>query len=305
MRMTSFRSVRFDELGLRRALTDRIVPSLAAAMAFLAALAIAGWMGTAVLVRHWETGANSTLTVQVPRAGDPDATGSLTRLNAVHALLVSTPGVTSAETLSDEQLNTLLRPWLGADIKNLSIPVPAVIAVHVTGAGQDLSDLESQMAGKAPGTILDDHAAWAGRLSALAHSLRLYSGLVLLIVTLVTAAVIAMVMRSALAARRNAILVVYQLGATEGYITHRLSNRTAALASIGGAIGGLFALPVVFTLTTLVAPIGGPGSPAGYAAFALLPSQFWLLPVIPPAAASAIGYLTAQITMRRWLRRLP
>ena len=30
-----------------------------------------------------------------------------------------------------QQLNTLLRPWLGADMKKLAIPVPAVIAVHM------------------------------------------------------------------------------------------------------------------------------------------------------------------------------
>ena len=47
--MTSLRPSGFDELGLRRALSDRMLPLLVAAMAFLAALALAGWFGTAAL----------------------------------------------------------------------------------------------------------------------------------------------------------------------------------------------------------------------------------------------------------------
>jgi cell division transport system permease protein len=307
MRITFPRPARFDELGLRRALADRMVPFLVAAMAFLAGLAIAGWMGAAVLTGHWESGAGATLTVQVPRAAEPDATGTGTRLSAVQAALTSAPGVESVKTLSDEELDTLLRPWLGEDMKSLAVPIPAVIAVHMTGGAEGLTTLTSQLAQKAPGTILEDHAAWADRLGALARSLQLCSGLVLLIVAVVTAAVIAAATRSGLATRREAILIVYQLGATDGYIAQRFANRAAALASIGGVVGGLFALPVVFALTALAAPLAGGSAPAptAKAAFAFLPVPLWLLPVILPVVAAIIGYLTTRVTMRRWLRQLP
>jgi cell division transport system permease protein len=43
----TLRPVGFDELGLRRAISDRMLPFLVAAMAFLAALALAGWVGAA------------------------------------------------------------------------------------------------------------------------------------------------------------------------------------------------------------------------------------------------------------------
>ena len=112
MRIVSLGPARFDELGLRRALADRTLLFLAASMAFLAALAVSGWMGAAMLTHHWESGAGSTLTVQVPRGGEPDASGSGTRLNAVQQLLNAAPGVESAKTLSDAQLDALLRPWL-------------------------------------------------------------------------------------------------------------------------------------------------------------------------------------------------
>jgi cell division transport system permease protein len=280
-----------------------MVPFLVAAMAFLAALAIAGWFGAAVLTRHWESGAGAILTVQLPNPAQPSATGAQTRLVAVQALLAAAPGVDSAETLSDAQLNTLLRPWLGADIKNLAIPIPAVIAVHMAPDVTDLTTLATQLAKAAPGTIVEDQAAWAGRLGTLARSLQACAGLVLVIVTLVTAAVISVATRSGLAARREAILIVYQLGATDGYIARRFATRAATLAYVGGLLGGLFALPVMFLLANLAAPLAAAPTPGGVPD--LLPPLLWCLPVILPGATGIIGYITTQITMRRWLRRLP
>jgi cell division transport system permease protein len=307
MRIISIRPARFDELGLRRVVADRMVPFLVAAMAFLTALAIAGWMGAAVLTRHWESGAGATLTVQVPRPADPAAAGSDTRLAAVQAVLVAATGVETAKTLSDEQLNALLRPWLGADIKSLAMPVPAVIAVHMASETKDLAGLTAQLEQVAPGTIVEDHAASAGRLSTLARSLRLCSGLVLLVVTMVTVAAIAVATRTGLAARREAVLIVHQLGATDGYIAQRFASRAAVLAAIGGGGGGLLALPAMLLLTTLAAPLSGQGVIAltSPAALVLLPLPLWMLPVILPVAAAIIGYLTTQVTLRRWLRRLP
>jgi len=43
----------FDELGLRRAISDRMLPFLVAAMGFLAALALSGWVGAAALANSW------------------------------------------------------------------------------------------------------------------------------------------------------------------------------------------------------------------------------------------------------------
>jgi cell division transport system permease protein len=307
MRMISLRPARFDELGLRNAVADRIVPFLVAAMAFLAALAVAGWMGAAVLTSHWARGAGSTFTVQVPRptemATEIDAANGMTRLRAAQEMLTAAPGVVSAKTLSEEQIAALLQPWLGADMKTLAVPVPAVIAVRTTGDAEELTGLAAQLGKIAPGTIVEDHAAFAGRLGALSRSLQLCAGIVLLIVTLVTAAVIAAATRSGLMARREEITIVHQLGATDSYIARRFATRTSALAALGGVAGGLIALPALLALTTLAMPLGGEATP-GAATFAALPVALWLLPLILALMAALIGYGTTQFTMRRWLRRL-
>jgi cell division transport system permease protein len=230
-----------------------------------------------------------------------------TRLSAVQALLNTTPGVVSAKTLSDGQLNALLRPWLGADVKDLAAPVPAVIAVRMAGDAENSTSLAMSLAQNAPGTIVEDHAAWAAQLGTLARSLQFCSGFVLLIVTVVTAAVIAVVMRSGLPARRQAILVVYQLGATDSYIVRRFAVRAAVLASIGGAMGGLLALPVLFAMATITAPLAGEHVLVLTVADAIsvLPVQLWVMPVVLMVAVGIVAYVSTQFTIRQWLRQLP
>ena len=297
----------FDELGLRRAISDRMLPFLVAAMAFLAALAMAGWIGAAALARHWQQGAGAALTIQVPQPKDPVAQGTGGRLERVLGLLTGTPGVADAHALSEDELGDLLRPWLGSGAERLALPLPAVVAVHLSDPNLDLTDLTRRLLAAAPGTLVESHGVWIGRLAALARSLQACAGLALLLVAAVAAAVIAVATRAGLASRREAIEIVHGLGATDSYIAARFAARATLLAASGGLVGAILALPVLLTLGLLAAPFTGgtidTNSPTGITS--TLPAALWLVLPGLPAAAAAIGFLTAQATVRRWLRRLP
>lgn len=306
--MISLRPTGFDELGLRRALSDRMLPLLVAAMAFLAALALAGWFGSAALSRHWQQGAGASLTVQVPRASEPALHGGQTRLAAVLALLTGTPGVASAKALSDQELSALLRPWLGAGAERLAIPIPAVIAVLLTDSSADLGSLSQRLNEAAPGTLVEDHGIWIRRLAVLARSLQACAGLALILVAAVAAAVIAVATRAGLSTRREAIEIVHGLGATDAYIASRFAARATLLAAAGATFGAFASLPVLLALARLAAPFTGETGGAGDSfgdAMGALPVSLWLALPCLPAGAAAIGFATAQGAVRRWLRRLP
>ena len=297
----------FDELGLRRAISDRMLPFLVAAMAFLAAMALAGWVGAASLARHWQQGAGSALTVQVPRPTEPAAQGGGSRLDRVVALLVGTPGVADARPLSDEELAELLRPWLGGGAERLALPLPAVIAVRLSDPELELDKLARRLEAAAPGTLVESHGVWIRRLSVLARSLQACAGLALLLVAAVAAAVIAVATRAGLVARREAIEIVHGLGATDGYIASRVAGRATLLAAMGGVAGAVLALPVLLALASMAAPFAGtvPEATSAVGVLVALPVILWLTLPGLPAAAAAIGFVTAQGTVRRWLRRLP
>ena len=294
------RPPRSDDLGLRRALSDRLLPVLVGAMAFLAALGLAGVVGASGLAEHWQQGAGATLTVQVP---DPDSGGRLARVLGV---LRATPGVGSARALSSKELEALLRPWLGSGQGRIALPLPAVVTVRLSDPGLSVSAVAARLQSEAPGTLVEAPEVWVRRLSVLARSLQACAALAMGVVGFVAVAVVTVATRAGLSARRDAIEIVHGLGATDGFIAGRFARRATWLALAGGLAGSAAALPVLLRLTGLSAPFAGgepPDSLAGLAA--AMPLSLWLgLPALPPVAA-AIGWVTAQATVRRWLRRLP
>lgn len=290
-----------DDLGLRRALSDRLLPLLVAAMTFLAALALAGAFGAAALASHWQGGAAAVMTVQVPQPTGPAANGAGNRVDTVLAALRREAGVASARLVPERELTELLRPWLGDGLGAMALDLPAVIDVRLAGAPPP--NLAEQLDAAAPGTLAERQEVWVRRLGALAHSLQVCAGLAVALVGFVAAAVVAVATRAGLASRRDAIEIVHGLGATRGYIANRFARRATMLATSGGALGAAAALPVLAGLSGLARPLTGQDGPASLAD--ALPGGLWLTLPLLPVAAAGIGWLTAQGTVRRWLRRLP
>jgi cell division transport system permease protein len=308
-----------DDLGLRLAMPARALPFLVAAITFLAALALIGAIGAAVLAARWQVGAAAALTVQVPRPTQPAEPGpvgreassrGLSRLDRVVSLLQETPGVASVQPMSTAQIAELLRPWLGGDATNLAVPLPAIIQVHSNNTvGVDARAAEARLAQAAPGTSVEDHGVLVGRLARFASVMEALAYAALAAVVVVAVAVIAIAVGSGLAARRDAIEILHGLGATDAFIATRFAARAARLAGLGGVFGAGAAVIVVVMVASLIAPLvaADGGDPAGEGALAALgavPGGFWLaLPALPGVAA-LIGLATAQATVRLWLRRL-
>ena len=295
------RPARFDDLGLRRALSDRLLPALVAAMTFLAALTLAGVVVASAVAAHWQAGAAAVVTVQVPQPAAATAEG--TRLDRVTALLRGTPGVAAVRVLSNAELADLLRPWLGTAAQVSALPLPAVLEVRLApGEAEPAGNLQARLSEVAPGTFLESQGVWLQRLTSLARSLQAIAAAALVLVAAVGAAVVAVATRAGLAARRDAIEIVHGLGATDAFIAGRFANRATLLAAAGACLGALVALPVLLGLASLAAPFLG-GAPTG-GLLPDLPAPLWLSLPILPLAAAAIGWVTAQATVHRWLKGL-
>ena len=303
LRRPSLRPIGFDDLGLRRALAGPILPCVVAAMAFLAALSLGGVAGASALARHWRVGAAAALTIQVP---NPTIGSPQTRLDQVLGMLRATPGVAAARALTDDEMAELLRPWLGRDAERIALPLPAIIDIRLTDGAQVPGDLTARLRAAVPGTLVENHGPWLLRLSALAGSLQASAVLVLALVATVAISVITIAARAGLVLRRDAIEIIHGLGATDGYIAGRFAGRVTWLAMLGGVIGAIGSLPVLAGLARVAAPlVHSPGEVPELAFFAALPPAFWLLLPGLPVATGCIGWLTTQVTVRRWLRHLP
>ncbi|GGC36026.1 hypothetical protein GCM10011504_12970 [Siccirubricoccus deserti] len=285
-----------DPLGLRRVMSDRLLPALVAAMALLAALAIAGARGAADLTSRWEGGAATAMTVQLPSAAATDG-----RLTRALATLAAMPEVAEARAMDQARLRALLRPWLG---EAPAVPLPTIIELRLEELPRDPAALADRIATAVPGGAVEAHGVWVARLVALARSLQAVALAALLLVAGIATAVVAVAVRAGIAARREAITILHDLGATDTDIAGRFAARAALLVGLGGLAGTLVAAPVLAGFADLAAPLvgGQPGVDLLALPWGKLP---WLELALLPCLAAGLGWLTAQATVRRWLRRLP
>lgn len=275
-----------DPIGLRGALADSLLIWLIGAMALLAGLTLAGHDAATNLARRWQEGASAAITVQIP---NPDAA----RMDAALALLRSLPAVADAQVVDPARMAELLRPWLG-DANGL--PLPGVIELRLADAAADPVLIGDRLAEVVPGAVTEAHGAFVAGFTALARALRGVTSALLLLVCGVAAAVVVLAVRAGIAARRDSVLVLHMLGATDQDIAGRFARRVAWLALLGGIVGTAAAAPAIWLLTRLAGP--------------LLPAMGWeALPwqglVCLPPVAALLAWLAAQGSIRLWLRRLP
>ncbi len=290
---------RTDHLGLRSASADRMLPLLVAAMSFLAALTLAAALAAALLARQWKGDTAAALTVQVPHPDDPAAKPGASRLQSVLTILQADPQVSGIAQLTHDQIAGLLRPWLGADLASLAVPLPAVVTATWNTAGAP-DALQTALQAAAPGSFAATGAVWAARVASLTTSLQEAAAGVLVIVGGVAAAVVAGAIRVGLAQRREAIEIIHGLGALDGDIAAQFAGRALVLAAFGAAAGAAAAVPVLYWLIRIAAPFAG----AMGTSLAFIPVGVWVMLPGLPVAAAMIGWITAQLTVRGWLRRL-
>ena len=285
-----------DPLGLRRALSDRLLPALVAAMALLAALALAGAQGAAELTARWEAGAAAAVTVQMPPAA---ASGG--RLERALAALEAMPEVAEARLMDRARMLALLRPWLG---EAPPVALPLVIELRLAELPASPEALAGRIAAAVPGGVVESHGVWVARLVALARSLQAVALAALVLVAGIAAAVVAVAVRAGIAARRAAIALLHDMGATDADIAGRFAGRAGLLVGTGALLGTLLAAPVLAGFADLAAPLLG-RAPTGSLRGLPWGSLPWGALALLPALGAALGWLTAQATVRRWLRRLP
>lgn len=275
-----------DPLGLRKALADRLLIGLVAAMALLAALALAGRSGADRLAERWREGAQAAVTVQVPQP-------SPERMDRALAVLRALPQVAAADPVDPARMAELLRPWLGGAE---GLPLPGVIELRLADLSADAVLIGDQVAAEVPGAVTEAHGVWVGHLAALARAVQGLALAILALVAAVAAAVVGVAVRAGLSARRDAVLVLHGLGATDAEIARRFARRAAFLAAMGGLAGTMLALPALAGMVALAGPLAGGASWQG------LP---WLDLILLPGMAALVAWVATQATVRRWLRRLP
>lgn len=276
-----------DESRRTRAMTW-----IMAIMLFLTVLAGALGLGMFNATAQLDRQLAGRLTVQVI---EPNARLRDAQAGQIVKALRALPGVIRAEEADRAHLAELLKPWLGDTGLDPDLPMPAMIDVDVRDDA-NVASAEAAARQIAPGARIDRHAQWLSPVRSFMATLSwLAAGLVLLMAS-ATAAVVLLAARSGLDTHRDTIEVLHMLGSTDVQVARLFQRRIAFDTLIGGALGALFALGMVWFLQSRFGALGSEVM-GGVA----LQQRDWFLLLLLPIGFALMATFAARIAVLRAL----
>ena len=273
------------------------MPWVIAIMMFLTVLAAAAGIGLAGAASRLDEQIGGRITIQIVEANE-----DLRDRQAVAAAeaLRGFPGVVAVDPVSQEEVQTLLEPWLGSALIEGDLPVPALIDVDLSPEGRaGLDRLRQAVTDVAPAARVDDNAQWLAPLASLIAALQWLSGGLVLLMVGATAATVVLAARAALDTHRGTIEILHLMGATDLQVARLFQRRIALDALFGGVVGFLVAGAVLLAIGDRVSALGSEllGSAA-------ISPEGWALLIGLPLFGVLLAMLVARITILRALGRL-
>ena len=275
------------------------MPWVIAIMIFLTILAVAAGLSLRSGASAINAQLSGRVTVQI-LAADSDARDQ--QLAAVERALDASPLVARRDTLSDEELQQLLTPWLGGDILDDAITVPAMIDVDIAGpmTTQTLQELRNLIVAASPDARLDPHGQWLQPIFDLLLSLQFLALFLVILLSVATAAIVVLTVRGALNTHGPTIGVMHLLGSTDVQVARLFQRRVALDALFGSLLGSGLAALALYLLSRQIDGLG-----AGLLNSGQLDWLDLLVLVLVPLSgiilATIVARLTVVITLRKTL----
>ncbi|WJY19286.1 cell division protein [Alteriqipengyuania flavescens] len=279
------------------------MPWVMAIMIALTSVAAAGGLSLSSLASGARAELDGGLTVQVmeanPAARDRKAEQAV-------SFLSNQSGVIAAQRVPQDELATLLEPWLGemggdGGAEEAAIPIPALIDAQLDGAAspERLERLSEALSAAVPGATVNTQSSWLEPVFGAIASLQWLSlGLVVLL-SLATVAAVWLAARSALGGSRDTVEIVHLLGGTDRQIAGVFQRSIAYDAMLGGAVGLAIGMGAILVLGSQFSTLN-----SGLIAESSLGLGEWLLIAAIPLVGVALAALTARVTILLALRKM-
>lgn len=270
----------------------RAMTWIMAIMLFLTVLAGALGLGMLAATLQLDSQLQGRLTVQII---EPNAQLRDQQAQQIVQKLRTQPGVVKAEQADPKRLAELMKPWLGDAGLDPDLPMPAMIDVDVRGDAQ-IAGAEAAAKAIAPSARIDRHAQWLSPVRSFMSTLTwLAAGLVLLMAS-ATAAVVLLAARSGLDTHRDTIEVLHMLGSTDLQVARLFQRRIAFDTMIGGIVGTVLALGLVWFLQSQFGALGSEVM-SGVA----LQQRDWFVLLLLPIGFALLATFAARIAVLRAL----
>lgn len=274
------------------------MPWVIAIMVALTVLAAGGALALANFTDRARAGLEGGLTVQIVEA-DPAARDAQAR--RAGALLARQPGVAEVRTVPEAELARLVEPWLGDSARSGAVALPALIDVTLDRPADAalLARLRAALARTAPAARIDPQADWLGPVFDAIRALRWLALMLIVLLTLASAAAVWLTARNALDANRQTIEVVHHLGGNDAQIAGIFQRSVLTDAALGGAAGLALGAAALSLLGARFAALQ-----SGLVETGALTTPDWLLIALVPVATVGVALVTARRTVLAKLGRM-
>ena len=275
------------------------MPWVIAIMVALTVIAAAAGLAFSNTARNAADALSGGVTVQIvdanPAERDRQAQAALRALRG-------TPGVVEATLVSQDEINRLIEPWIGASVVgDDAVPVPALIDARLRDpvSGEALGALRRMLRQVAPAARVDAQSGWLGPVFSAIDTLRWLALALVGLLSFALAAAVLLAVRNALGTNRETIEIVHLLGGTDAQIARIFQRAIGFDAAGGGAIGLALGLVIVVLLGRQFGDLG-----AGLVNSGALGWTDWVLLALVPVAGVGLAIVTARQTVIRALRKM-
>ncbi len=274
------------------------MPWVIAIMVALTVIAAAAGLALSNTARNAADALSGGVTVQVVEANPAERDR---QARAAARVIQAMPGVEDVHIVSQEEIEKLIEPWLGARTGEDQIPVPALVDVRLRDPvdGEKLGAIRTQVRSVAPAARVDAQSSWLKPVFKAIDSLQWLALALVALLGAALAAAVLLAVRNALGVNRETIEVVHLLGGTDAQIARIFQRAIGFDAAGGGAVGLALGLVAVLFLGQRFS-----GLEAGLVDSGALDWFDWLLLALIPIAGVLLAMLTARQTVVRALRKM-
>ncbi len=279
------------------------IPWLSMFMVFIATLILSVAIVVYSSVQSWTDNISGSLTVQIPtytEKGESREEKITTDIEMALTLLRSSDGITGASLLSDDQVSTLMEPWIGQSNSMMELPLPKIIDVNVDSKNfPNIAQLKADLYEQVPEAILDSHRAALDELVLFFENMVNLIAFILILILITTAISVIYVTKSSLSVHEKVIELIHMMGASDFYITIQFAMRSFKLTLVGSLVGFILALPIMALFNYFLSQMNG-----SFVLESNLGILQWGLLACVPLLTSVLSFLTAYRTVSKSLKQI-
>lgn len=279
-------------------------------MVYFAVLSISGNLSLSKISNQWVSDLSGNITIEIPPVFKEDKkTGIQTidhellegQSDTLIEILGINDKIAKVTPLSKKDLLELINPWLGSNVSNNELPLPALIDVQIKeGNILDIKELEKSLQEHVKEVKVNDHMSWSKDLYKFTSTIKIISATLSISIIILAIMIIIMTIKSRMEVHRSETELLHLLGATDRYIAHQFQSQALHSSFKGTVIGVIAALITLFIISKISSSIDSNIIPE----FSLSLKQWGIIAIAPMFISCLLAMITIRITAIKELQKM-